>query len=73
MALARRLVELGRSARASAVVKVRQPLARALIAARGFAELPAELLAQVAEELNVRAPGAARRIRRRADDLLGEA
>jgi isoleucyl-tRNA synthetase len=55
MALARRLVELGRSARASAVVKVRQPLARALIAARGFAELPAELLAQVAEELNVRA------------------
>jgi isoleucyl-tRNA synthetase len=54
MALARRLVELGRSARASAVVKVRQPLARALIAARGFAELPAEVLAQVAEELNVR-------------------
>jgi len=55
IALARRLVELGRSARASAVVKVRQPLARALIAARGFAELPAELRAQVAEELNVHA------------------
>jgi isoleucyl-tRNA synthetase len=55
VALARRLVELGRSARASAVVKVRQPLARALVAARGFAELPAELRAQVAEELNVRA------------------
>ena len=55
MALARRLVELGRSARASAVVKVRQPLERALIAARGFAELPAEVRAQVAEELNVRA------------------
>ena len=54
MALVRRLVELGRSARASAVVKVRQPLERALIAARGFAELPAELRAQVAEELNVR-------------------
>ena len=37
MALARRLVELGRSARAAAVVRVRQPLARALIGATGFA------------------------------------
>jgi isoleucyl-tRNA synthetase len=55
MALVRRLVELGRSARASAVVKVRQPLARALIAAPGFAELPAELQAQIADELNVKA------------------
>jgi isoleucyl-tRNA synthetase len=55
MALVRRLVELGRSARASAVVKVRQPLARALVAATGFADLTAELTAQVAEELNVRA------------------
>ncbi len=54
MALARRLVELGRSARASAVVKVRQPLARALISAPGFAELPGALAAQIAEELNVR-------------------
>jgi len=54
MDLVRRLVELGRSARASAVVKVRQPLARALIAAPGFADLPAELKTQVAEELNVR-------------------
>ena len=54
MALARRLVELGRSARASAVVRVRQPLARALIGAAGFADLPAELRAQVADELNVR-------------------
>jgi isoleucyl-tRNA synthetase len=54
MALARRLVELGRSARASAVVKVRQPLGRALVAAPGFAGLSAELRAQVAEELNVR-------------------
>ena len=54
MALVRRLVELGRSARASAVVKVRQPLARALVAAPGFASLPAELRAQVADELNVR-------------------
>ena len=55
MALVRRLVELGRSARASAVVKVRQPLARALVAAPGFAGLPPELRAQIADELNVRA------------------
>ena len=54
MALTRRLVELGRSARASAVVRIRQPLARALVGAVGFAELPAELADQVAEELNVR-------------------
>ena len=55
MALARRLVELGRSARAAAVVRVRQPLARALIGAAGFEDLPADLAAQVADELNVRA------------------
>jgi isoleucyl-tRNA synthetase len=54
MALVRRLVELGRSARAGAVVKVRQPLGRALISAPGFARLPAELAAQIADELNVR-------------------
>jgi isoleucyl-tRNA synthetase len=54
VALARRLVELGRSARAAAVIKVRQPLARALVGAAGFAGLPDELRAQVAEELNVR-------------------
>ena len=54
MRLARRLVELGRAARASAEVKVRQPLARALIAAPGFGSLPPELRDQVAEELNVR-------------------
>jgi isoleucyl-tRNA synthetase len=54
MSLVRRLVELGRSARASAVVKVRQPLARAVVAAPGFADLDPELKAQVAEELNVR-------------------
>jgi isoleucyl-tRNA synthetase len=53
MALARRLVELGRSARAAAVVRVRQPLARALIGAPGFDDLPADLAAQVADELNV--------------------
>ena len=53
MALVRRLVELGRSARSAAAVKVRQPLARALVSAPGFGALPAELLAHVAEELNV--------------------
>ena len=40
MALTRRLVELGRSARAAATVQTRQPLARALISAPGFASLP---------------------------------
>ena len=55
MALTRRLVELGRSARAAATVKTRQPLARALIGAPGFASLPPGLRVQVAEELNVHA------------------
>jgi isoleucyl-tRNA synthetase len=55
MALVRRLVELGRSARATAAARVRQPLARALVGAAGFASLPDELRAQVAEELNVHA------------------
>src|SRR5204863_419155 len=36
MALARRLVELGRSARSAASVRTRQPLRRALIGAAGF-------------------------------------
>jgi isoleucyl-tRNA synthetase len=54
MSLVRRLVELGRSARAGAVVKTRQPLQRALIASPGFASLPAELAAQIADELNVK-------------------
>jgi isoleucyl-tRNA synthetase len=55
MALARRLVELGRSARAAATVKTRQPLARALVGAAGFASLPPDLRTQVADELNVHA------------------
>jgi isoleucyl-tRNA synthetase len=54
VALTRRVVELGRSARSAAVVRVRQPLARALVGAAGFADLPADLRAQIAEELNVR-------------------
>src|SRR5258708_27229029 len=53
MAWAGRVVELGRSARAAGVVRVRQPLARALVGAPGFDDLPADLRAQVADELNV--------------------
>ncbi len=53
MALARRLVELGRSARSRASVRTRQPLGRALIGAPGFEGLPAELRSLVAAELNV--------------------
>jgi isoleucyl-tRNA synthetase len=53
VALVRRLVELGRGARAEAKVKTRQPLARALIGAKGWEALDDELKAQVAEELNV--------------------
>ncbi|MGY1663162.1 isoleucine--tRNA ligase [Geodermatophilus sp. SYSU D00705] len=51
--LVRRLVELGRSARTSAKVRTRQPLARAVVAAPGWSELPRELVAEVADELNV--------------------
>ncbi len=54
MALARRLAELGRSARAAASVQIRQPLTRALVSAAGFAGLPRELADQVAAELNVK-------------------
>ncbi len=55
MALARRLVELGRSARSAASVRTRQPLARALAGAAGFAALPGELRDLIADELNVHA------------------
>jgi isoleucyl-tRNA synthetase len=53
MALVRRLVELGRSARSAATVRTRQPLSRALVGAAGFASLPDSLRALVADELNV--------------------
>ncbi|GAA2336113.1 isoleucine--tRNA ligase [Streptomyces caniferus] len=53
MQLVRRLVELGRATRAESGVKTRQPLSRALVAAHGFAGLPEDLRAQIAEELNV--------------------
>ena len=53
MALVRRLVELGRAARATSSVRTRQPLSRALVSAAGWSSLPADLRQQVAEELNV--------------------
>ena len=54
MTLVRRLVELGRSARAESKMRTRQPLARALVHAPGWRDLPAELRDQVIDELNVR-------------------
>jgi isoleucyl-tRNA synthetase len=53
MTLTRRLVELGRAARADSGIRVRQPLSRALASANGFDRLPADLLDQIAAELNV--------------------
>ncbi|MFI6521619.1 isoleucine--tRNA ligase [Spirillospora sp. NPDC050679] len=53
MALVRRLVELGRSARTASAVRTRQPLGRALVGAPGWAALPEELRGQIADELNV--------------------
>jgi len=53
MALVRDVVELGRAARASSAVRTRQPLRRALVAAPGWPDLPADLRQHVAEELNV--------------------
>lgn len=51
--LTRRLVELGRSARATSGVKTRQPLQRALVAAPGWDSLPEGLQAQIRDEVNV--------------------
>src|SRR5699024_11575694 len=53
MALTRRLVELGRSARVDSSVRTRQPLGRALVGVPGFADLPEQLRDQIADELNV--------------------
>ncbi|GAA0708782.1 isoleucine--tRNA ligase [Dactylosporangium roseum] len=55
MTLVRRLVELGRTARAESGVKTRQPLARSLASAHGFDSLGPELIAEIAAELNVAA------------------
>ncbi len=54
MALVRRLVELGRAARAESKVRTRQPLGRALVHTPGWRDLPDELKNQVTDELNVR-------------------
>jgi isoleucyl-tRNA synthetase len=53
VALTKRIVELGRAARAESGVKIRQPLQRALISAKGWAALPVGMKEQIAEELNV--------------------
>ena len=54
MALARRLVELGRAARAEAKVKTRQPLRRALVGVVGLRRgSPRSCAREVADELNV--------------------
>ena len=49
----RRVVELGRAARAESGVKTRQPLGRALVAAPDWAAMEPALHEQVAAELNV--------------------
>lgn len=55
MATARRVTELGRQARNDATVKIRQPLARALVTVpQGERAGLASLLGGIAEELNVR-------------------
>ena len=51
--LSRRLVELGRAARAESKVKIRQPLARALVAANGWDEMDGEIRSHISDELNV--------------------
>ncbi len=53
MALVRRLVDLGRQARAESKVKTRQPLGRALVSAPGWTALPESLRDLVSTELNV--------------------
>ena len=53
VSLARRLVELGRAARADAKVRTRQPLRRALVPTSAWDRLGEELRAEIAEELNV--------------------
>ena len=54
MAVARALVGLGRAAREQAGVRVRQPLPALYVTGPGVADLPAEILGIIAEELNVR-------------------
>ncbi len=51
--LSRRVVELGRAARAESKVKIRQPLARALVSAPGWEKMDPEIRSHIADELNV--------------------
>jgi isoleucyl-tRNA synthetase len=51
--MTRRVVELGRAARAESAIKIRQPLQRALISAQGWSQLPEDMKAQISDELNV--------------------
>ena len=51
--MTRRVVELGRAARAESGIKIRQPLQRALISAQGWSQLPADMKDQISDELNV--------------------
>ncbi len=53
VALVRRLVDLGRQARAESKVKTRQPLGRAMVSAQGWQALPDALKDLVSSELNV--------------------
>ncbi|MFZ9227917.1 MAG: isoleucine--tRNA ligase [Candidatus Nanopelagicales bacterium] len=53
MGLIRRLVELGRGARAEGKVKNRQPLAKALVSAKNWDKVDQDLKDQLAEELNI--------------------
>ncbi len=55
MALARAIVELGRTTRAASKVRTRQPLSRAMVVAPGLADLEPQLRQLVADELNVNA------------------
>ncbi len=51
--LVRRLVELGRAARANSKIKTRQPLRRAVVAAADRHRLPADLRREITDEINV--------------------
>lgn len=54
VAVAQSLAEAGRAARKSSKVRVRQPLARALVGLPPGVDLPQSLLDEVADELNVK-------------------
>ncbi|MDA2997291.1 MAG: isoleucine--tRNA ligase [Actinomycetota bacterium] len=53
VSLSRRLVELGRAARAESGVKIRQPLSRALVSAPGWELISDEIRTHISEELNI--------------------